>query len=106
MDFPKEDKKFYIEKPDADFSPQHNREVVENSIKKYEAMQLKKWKETMDKNRERADAVVTYLKAIDKGATTRLDHFFSPKELSRLRGDDIRLELTERLNAKKKSKRL
>lgn len=88
--------KFFIEKGDEGFSPKRNKLIIANSIAKFEAKVAKKKHEFDDAYRERADAVVTYLKAIDRGRVDpRLDHFFTPNQIRIFRGDDLRLKLYE-----------
>jgi len=93
----RDQKVFFLEKGDPDFSPERNKAVVERSIQRYELMRKKKKHEFDDKYAERADAVITYLKFADKKPGYRLDHFFTPKEIRTLRGDDIRAKIMEGL---------
>ena len=57
--------KYFLHIPDADFNPVRNQEIVENSIKKYEAMRRKKKHEYDEAYAERSDAVASYLKSFD-----------------------------------------
>ena len=98
---------FYLEKGDPGFSPERNKAIVERSIKRYEAMRKKKKHEFDDAYMERADAVVTYLKAIDRGGiSTRLDHFFTPNQIRKLQGRDIREKIMEGLKIVKTKRQL
>lgn len=92
------DKKFYLEVPDPNFSPERNKAVVEKTIKAYDAMRLKKIKENRQALGERADAIATYFKVLRQGKHPHLKKFFSKKYLAYLRGDDIREELMSRIN--------
>lgn len=98
----KEDyRKYYLETPDADFSPARNKAIVEGTIKKYEAMQAKKRKAVHDPILERADAVSSFLKSFSKtmstGKSRTLDNYFGKKYLNYLRGVDIQRELYARM---------
>lgn len=94
----KDDLKFYLKNPDPNFSPQRNKFVVESTIKKHDALIKKKKDMLKDPYMERADAVVTYLKTIERGGVdSKLERFFSKKYLAFLRGDDIRKELMSRM---------
>lgn len=88
-----EDKKFYAVTPDAGFSPARNKAVVENSIKKYEAMRAKKWKEWEEGVAERSEAVASYLKHVDWGKSTPVERYFDRRTLAYLRGDEIKAKL-------------
>jgi hypothetical protein len=85
---------YFIEKPDPNFSPAKNKFIIESSILKYEAMRKKKKHEFDDAYRERADAVVSYLKSFNKGG---VDHsllgYFGEKNIRMLRGDEIRAKI-------------
>lgn len=85
-----DDKKFYLEVPDANFSPQRNKAIIDMTIRKYRANRKKKAMEYVEPYRERAEAVISYLKSKPGMA---LDKYFTPKYLAYLRGDEIRKEL-------------
>lgn len=86
---------YYIEKPDRGFSPERNKQTIERSIKRYEARRLKELKDKRELFMERADAVVTYLKFVDKGGSNRLDKFFTSQELNHLNGENLRAKIME-----------
>lgn len=81
--------KYYLDIPDADFSPARNKAVVENSIKKFEAMRKKKMNQAVEEYRERADATVSFLRAVDRGKEGNLTKYFGRKMIAHLRGDEI-----------------
>jgi hypothetical protein len=59
-------------------------------------MRAKKKHEFDDAYAERGDAVVSYLKAIDRGGVSSgLLGYFGEKNIKMLRGDDIRAKLHE-----------
>lgn len=89
-----EDKKYILDVPDAGFSPERNKFIIEQSIKDYEAMRAKKYKDQVEQYEERADAVVTYLKSLNKGAgESNMERYFGRKNLAYLRGEEIREKL-------------
>lgn len=99
--------KYYLHIPDADFSPKKNKDTINRSIARYEKMRNKKKNEFNAGYGERADAVVTYLRAIDRGGvSSRLDHFFTPNQIRQLRGDDIRAKVMEGLTIIRNKNRL
>src|SRR5438552_3593470 len=85
-----EDKKFVPKTPDVGFSPERNKAIIENSIKEYEAMRAKKLKDRLTEYEERADAVVTYLKHLDRGqGESNMEKYFGKRNLAYLRGLEI-----------------
>lgn len=80
---------YFIEDGDVGFSPERNKQVIENSIKKYEAMRMRKNKEYIENIRERSDAVATYLKSRVAEGSTSVEKYFGRKELLRLQGVSI-----------------
>lgn len=89
---------YFMPQPDADFSPAHNKAVVENSIKKYDTMVRKRIKESREGNAERIDAVASYIMATRNGKIADIEKYFGKKYTSYLRGDSIREQVMERLN--------
>lgn len=90
--------------PDANFDPEHNKKVIEDTIRKSQIIAARKKREWENKARERTAAVAQYVKAIDTGNTEKsvLD-YFGRKELARLRGEEIMQSIiAEFSNAKKK----
>lgn len=90
---PEDDQKYYLHIPDADFSPERNKAIIQKTIQKHNAMIQQKGVEYRDDYMERADAVVSYLRFAEKKPGYRLDHYFEPKYIAFLRGDEIRRKL-------------
>jgi len=96
-----QDFKYMYEKPEGDigFSPERNRQVVANVIKKTKAHEAQLKKEYMENVEERVDASVSFLKALARGKYNSSDphtaamKYFGRRELARLRGEEIRREL-------------
>jgi len=103
----KADYKFVPANPDPDFSPEHNAQVIENSIKKYEAMRRKKLKEHNDTLVERAEAIGSYFKSLNMGGKeSDINKYFGNKQMAYLKGQKILNEFKERMrmsNAKAQS---
>jgi hypothetical protein len=80
---------FYALTPEPYFSPEHNKAVIERSIKKYEA----KRKAVMDTFREnigeRADMVATYLKSGAVDSSKPIDKYLGKTIMTRLHGEEI-----------------
>lgn len=86
-----------------DFDPAHNRRVIDDSIKRYEAMRRKKEREFDEGNRERAQAASMYLKSLEQGKTSEnVELYFGKRQLAYLRGEQIRNELQEKLRVLRK----
>ena len=85
-----EDWKFVPVEPDPDFSEEHNRKVIAETIRKSERARRMKEKEHGNKIDERAQAIAKYLKDVESnGASSNLVKYFGRKELARLRGEEI-----------------
>lgn len=80
---------YFVEGGEAGFNPDHNKMVIERTIKKYNAMRLKRRKAYQEALAERSDAVVTYLRAVDRGKEANVDKYFGKKMLAYLRGEKI-----------------
>lgn len=81
-----EDKKFYLEIPDPDFSPQRNEYLVNEAIRKTDEYKLQQRKAHVDSVRERASAVTDYLFS---GTSRSIEGYFGKKTLAYLRGEQI-----------------
>lgn len=88
-----DDKKFYLEIPDPNFSPERNKAVIEETIRKHNAMIQKKKHEHDGAYAERADAVVSYLRTADKKPGYDMQRYFGKGYLAFLRGEEIRRKL-------------
>lgn len=89
--------RFFNSDPVDGFSAERNKFIVEQTISDYEAMRLKKAKAQDEAYAERSDAVVTYLKVLDRGqgGESNMLKFFGKKELARLQGVEIRQKLMQ-----------
>ena len=94
----KRDKKFILDTPDPDFSPERNKQVIENSIKKYEAKRLERMKTFREGVKERSEAVASFWQHVNQGKHNDIDKYFGAKLLAKLRGADIIDELRGRAN--------
>ena len=84
--------------PSPGFDPEHNRRVIEQTIKENDAKRLKAGKEHEEAIRERSAALATYLKSLSQGnATSDMKKYFGRKELARLRGEEILARITDPL---------
>ncbi len=85
-------RKYFIESGESGFSPARNKQIVTNSIKKYEAKRAQNAKSYAEQVAERIDAVSHYLRSrVAMG--TPLEKYFSRKELAHLRGQKIMEEI-------------
>lgn len=98
-----EDKRFILKVAEPGFSPERNKAIVEQTITDYEVSLVKRGKQFDEHYAERADAVITYLRSLDKGqATSNLERYFGRKMLAHLRGQQIRDRLMSGLMVKNK----
>lgn len=96
---------FFKEDADQTFVERHNNAVIDEVIKKYDAQQREKLRIAVENYGERADAVVHYLKAIDRGKEPNVNRYFGRKYLAYLRGEEIRKELMSGLNTLSKARK-
>jgi hypothetical protein len=90
-------KRFWAERPDPDFSPEHNDFVVKNSIAKAEAHRKAMQKLQQEGMAERASALTSYIKHLDHtGKRTTAEEYFGRKELAHLQGKKVMQILKER----------
>lgn len=95
--------RFYNHDSDG-YSPEKNRALIEKTITDYEAMRAKKAEQHNDDYGERADAVVTYLKSLDKGhGESNIEKYFGKRTLAYLRGQQIRDKIMSGLSFKNKA---
>lgn len=80
---------YFVEGGDPGFSPERNQEVIEATIKKYEAMRKRKTRQFHEELDERVDAVASYLRHVAYGKSTPVEQYFGRKELARLQSRKI-----------------
>lgn len=77
--------------PDADFDPEKNKQIIENSIKKYEAMRRKKMAEHSDGVEERAKALAFYMKHKGMvGSESEMTKYFGKSYMEYLKGNILK----------------
>ena len=94
---------FYVEDGEEGFSPERNKAVIANSIKKYNAYkkkQVKKYHEELD---ERVHAVACFLRSkfLDSNNPNIIERYFGKQYLAYLRGQKIRKVLQEKYLGRK-----
>lgn len=85
--------RFYVAKPDPDFSERHNAYVIEKTIKDNENARKKKHKDYVEKVAERVDAAMSYIKHLESGGSSPAERYFGKRELAHLRGQKILAEV-------------
>jgi hypothetical protein len=88
QDLNPKDYKFIVEKGEPGFSPERNKQVIENSIRKYDLAVAKKRKEWKEQTAERVDAIVSFLKA-EVASNNPLSHYFGKRWIAYLRGEHL-----------------
>ena len=87
-------------KVDADpgFDPERNKRIIEESIKKNDAIRRRNLKEHGEEIKERSQALAMYLKNLSQGTgNSDMNKYFGQKELARLRGEEILARITDPL---------
>ena len=97
------DWQYLKQKPEGDpnFSPEHNKRVIENTIKKTDRMRRQKQREFEEKLRERTWASGKYIKHIEKGGESDPVKFFGKDYTMYLKGKEIMDRLAEASDATK-----
>ena len=89
------DFKFIPKDPDPNFSVEHNRKVIAQTIKENEIREKALKRTYMDGIEERTDAATYFFKALEKGKYSSLPaqeaavKYFGRKQLARLRGNEL-----------------
>lgn len=81
--------RFWKERPDPDFSPEHNEAVMARSIARAEKHRLDMQKLQTEGIRERASALTSYIRYLDRGGQKTAEGYFGRKELARLQGKKV-----------------
>lgn len=96
-----EDIPYIVDKPSPNFSPERNKKVIAESIRKAEAKRRQAWKEWEKPARERTEALAFYLKHLDQGKNTSVEKYFGQEYLRYLRGQSL-LQRVKKLARKQK----
>lgn len=89
-----QDLKYVSVDPDLNFDPEHNKAVIEKTIKDNERLVKARNKETLEKVKERNNALAIYLRSLNQGGkATNHEKFFGKKYLAYLRGKEIMEQL-------------
>ena len=89
------DFKFIPKDPDPNFSVEHNRKVIAQTIKENEIREKALKRAYMDEIEERTDAATYFFKALERGKYMALPaqeaavKYFGKKQLARLRGNEL-----------------
>jgi hypothetical protein len=76
--------------PDPDFDANHNKRVVEETIKKNEVIRARRERESNSKVGERAQALASYVKHVAKTKqNVTVEDYFGKQYLAYLRGQQI-----------------
>lgn len=89
-------KRFWAERPDPDFDPKRNEDVIKRSIARAEELRRQKIKAKMEGIGDRANALASYIKYLDKGGGKKAEDYFGRKEMARLQGKKVIQILKER----------
>lgn len=89
--------KFYMVKPDPEFNPDRNKQVVEDSIKMAEDIARRKHADYLEKIAERADAAAHYAMYLERNGSSSAEKYFGKRILGQLQGRKIRKEVIDRM---------
>ena len=80
------DEKYVLTDIPKGFDPENNKRVVEETIRKADVLRQRKWVEWEDDTRERANALASYFKYLDRGGSSPTEKYFGRKYQAYLRG--------------------
>lgn len=81
-------RRFYVAKPDAGFSEQRNRDIIERTIKKTEENYKRKIKERNEGIGERSEVLGSYIRhLVNKNDSTTIEKYIGSSYLAQLRGE-------------------
>ena len=93
--------------PDPDFSPEHNRKVIAETIRKNDLLQKKRRAEYNAKIDEKAADLAFYIKGIDQGGrTTDINKYFGKAHIAKMRGIEIRNQIMSQMTTEQMVKGL
>ena len=93
-----QDLKYVQVDPDPNFDPEHNKAVIEKTIKDNEKLVKARNRGFDEKAKERTNAVAIYLRSLNQGGkSTNHEKFFGKKYLAYLRGKEIMEKLKEQM---------
>lgn len=89
-----QDLKYVKVDPNPDFDPDHNKAVIEKTIKDNEKLVKARTNEALEKVKERNNAVAIYLRSLNQGGkATDREKFFGKKYIAYLRGKEVMEQL-------------
>ena len=93
-----QDLKYVSVDPDPDFDPEHNKAVIEKTIKDNQELVRKRNRDALEGAKERNNALAVYLRSINQGGkTTDYKKFFGKDNLKRLKGYVRGVEVMENI---------
>lgn len=102
-DFSSDNYHLYVEKPDPNFSPEHNFAVIQETIDEYEKNRYGVNEKVQDAAADRADILASFAKyKLDNGGEKKLEQWLGKKRLAEIYGE----QLTEKLRLLKASEQL
>lgn len=107
QDFSEDNYKYYVEKPDADFSPEHNYAVIQQTIEEYEKLRFGVADKVKDASSDRADILSSFAKyKLDNGGEKKIEQFLGKARMKQIYGDRLfeKVKMLESTNRLKKVK--
>ena len=85
-----QDLKYVKVDPDPNFDPEHNKAVIEKTIRDNEKLVKNRTEESLEGAKERHNALAIYLRSLNQGGkATNYEKFFGKKYLAYLRGKEV-----------------
>jgi hypothetical protein len=90
-------KRFWKERPDPDFDPKHNEDVIKRSIARAEKHRRDMQKLQREGLAERTNALASYIKYLDRGGSKDVEGYFGKRQLAELQGKKVMTILQKRM---------
>lgn len=106
-DFSSDNYRYYVEKPDPDFSPEHNYAVIQQTIDEYEQMRNGLTDKTKAASEDRADILASFAKyKLDQGGEKKVEEWLGKQRINELYGEALleKIRIMESVSKFKKIK--
>lgn len=89
-DFNKDNWHLFVDKPDPDFSPEHNRAVIQQTIDEYEKLRYGVADKTKRDSQDRADILASFAKyKLDLGGEKKIEGYLGKARMRELYGEKL-----------------
>ena len=89
-DFNPDNWHLYVEKPDENFSPEHNKAVIRETLEEYEKLRYGVDEKVQEAAADRADILSSFAKyKLDLGGEKQIEQFLGKKRMNEIYGEKL-----------------